>query len=103
MRLAATLLEEAQYPLRFWYLSFVDDDGFRGGVIIEAPGFVTAVHRTHELHISPGGEVAGAPIPEGQVPTADFHERLLSLEELTTVWGAMTRLSDMEDETKPKD
>ena len=48
---------------RWWWLSFADDDGFRGLVILEAPGFIAAVEKSRELGINPGGQVRGLEIP----------------------------------------
>ncbi len=51
-------------PERWWWLSFADEDGFRGVCIVRARGLVPAIARTHLLGINPGGEVQGAELPE---------------------------------------
>tara|TARA_Y100000310_G_scaffold303340_1_gene341614 strand:- start:776 stop:1099 length:324 start_codon:yes stop_codon:yes gene_type:complete len=42
-----------------WYLSFADDDGFRGAVFTIAYGFTDAVLKAAELGINPGGQARG--------------------------------------------
>ena len=47
-----------------WWLSFAGDEGSIGVAIIEAHTFIEAVQKSHRLGCNPGGEVAGAPIPQ---------------------------------------
>jgi hypothetical protein len=52
---------EAKQPYAWWWLSFVDgtkpkDARFRGVIIVRAQGVLSAILRTHELAINPGGE-----------------------------------------------
>lgn len=62
-RRAATITEEHRHAARWYYLSFADDGGFLGGVIVGSCGFLTAIQRATELGINPGGEVMCTPIP----------------------------------------
>lgn len=41
-----------------WYLSFSGDDGWLGGVVLEAGHAIAAVERSHALGLNPGGQVA---------------------------------------------
>ena len=59
------LREEATQPEAWWWLSFCDPDKpegsqFLGGIFTKAAGFVSAVQKTHDLGINPGGECKGA-------------------------------------------
>lgn len=65
-----------------YYLSFADEDGFRGGVFVEAHGIMTAVQKATLMDINPGGEVAcWGPVPP---PVESGMNRLLSKEEVET-------------------
>lgn len=91
------LLEELGNPLGWWYLSFANDSQFLGGVIVEAPGFVTAFAQANSIGVNPGGQVMGIPVPADKVPPAHYHYRLLNLEELEECWGEpMVKLSEIE-------
>jgi hypothetical protein len=70
-------------PLGLWYLSYADDDGFRGGVYIEANGPTSAVMTASMAKLSPGGEVLiVGPVPEDKIPDHKFWNRLLTKAEL---------------------
>ena len=75
----------------FWYLSYAGEDGFRGGVILRAFGFVHACQRARDLHITPGGQIHGIPVPIDEVPVAKYLDRLLTLEELGEFWEMCQR------------
>jgi hypothetical protein len=52
----------------FWYLSYAiesgeNDDGFRGGVVVEAVSFLAACAESKRRGLSPGGQVHGEPVP----------------------------------------
>jgi len=96
-RLKQLLAEEAAQPLGWWYLSYADEKGFRGGVIMSAHGFTSAVYVASTLKISPGGEVQGIRIPPEELPAESYHYRLLTLEELTECWGEMKKMSELEE------
>jgi hypothetical protein len=83
-RRAAIIAEEHRHAARWHYLSFADDTGFLGGVIVRSYGFLTSIQRATELGINPGGEVMSTPIPRKdlwRVPT-DLRNRLLSADEV---------------------
>jgi hypothetical protein len=79
----------------FWYLSYADEDQFRGGVIVRAFGFVHACQRARDLQINPGGQIQGVPCPPEQVPPPKYQDRLLSLAELKEFWN-MVKFSELE-------
>jgi len=83
-RRAAIIAEEHRHAALWHYLSFADDTGFLGGVIVRSYGFLTAIQRATDLGINPGGEVMSTPIPRKdlwRVPT-DLRNRLLSEDEV---------------------
>lgn len=83
------LLEEADNPVQWYYLSFalpVEDGGFLGGLYIEAKGTMSAVTHASLRGLNPGGEVmVWGPIDEDDleehVPEGDRY-RLLTKEEV---------------------
>jgi len=93
-RITELLEEESTQPLRWWYLSYADEHNFRGGIIVEARGFATAVSYANRLMISPGGEVQGIEVPADQLPGESYRYRLLTLEELGEFWE-MKKLSEL--------
>lgn len=72
----------AESDVKLWWLSFADDDGFRGVAIVDAPSFIEAVMKTHVLDINPGGSVRGFPCPDASLIPPEHVDRLLSLDEL---------------------
>ena len=83
------LLKESSEPLRWFYISYADEEGFRGAVIVEAHGWLSAVKRSRELGISPGGQALGREIPEEaliKLPE-DMKNRLLTRAEIEERWN----------------
>jgi len=73
-----------------WYwLSFAGDKRWLGAAIVEAPDFITAVHRSHVLGCNPGGEVMGQPFPDGVAPPPEYANRLLTRAECEAFDRAM--------------
>lgn len=83
-RIDGLLSKEAETEkLGYWWISFADEKGFRGVIITEAVGFMTALQKTHRLGISPGGQVRGIPVPaDADVKFFDkkHHDKVLSKE-----------------------
>lgn len=50
-------------PLRLFWLSFADDNGFRGAALVQGASLGDAVRRATALGINPGGEVLGPEYP----------------------------------------
>ena len=85
--------EERKNPPGWWYISFADDDGFRGVVIVQGQGFITALDRATRLGINPGGEVKGMQLADdvaSKVPI-ETRERLLSKTDLERHFGPVSR------------
>ena len=87
-RRAQILTDESGKPLRWFYISFADDERFYGAVIVEAPGEAHALQLTHELGINPGGEAAIFAVPDGAPVPDGAKNRLLSKRDLEHVFGA---------------
>lgn len=85
-RVNKLLGEDGKNPLSWWFLSYADDDGFRGGVIIQAHGQTEAVYLSSHRGISPGGEIRIIPIPDEFLPPDEYRNRLLTRPELNTFW-----------------
>ena len=85
LQLIVTEIAEGTYGV--YYLSFADENGFRGGCFVMAHGVITAIERTNQLGINPGGEVAcWGPVP---APEDGAMDKLLTKQEI--------------ESTKPKD
>lgn len=84
------LQEEATQPEQWWWLSFADHDGFRGGVLTKARGFISAIQKATELEINPGGAVRGMPCnpPPEHLQYAD---QLLSYQDVKEKLGPVER------------
>lgn len=95
-RLKEILLEEADQPRRWWYLSFAGEKSFLGGAIVNAHGFIGAVMEARNRNINPGGEVQGHWIPDDKLPLPRYRNRLLTLAELGEFWE-MHKLSEFDD------
>jgi hypothetical protein len=88
-RRAQLLTDELGQPLRWFYLSFADDDGFHGAVIVEARGEAHALQQCHRLGINPGGQVALFAVPEDAPLPDAAKNRLLSKEDLERIFGEL--------------
>ncbi len=79
-----------------YYLSFADEEGFLGGVFVEAHGIITAVEKATEMGLNPGGEVAcWGPVPP---PIDSSMNRLLSKEEVEASPPKDSAIIDIADE-----
>ena len=69
--------------MTLWWLSYADDNGFRGVVITRAESFLMACTRANLLGVSPGGQVQGFDLPpeaEEEIEMTDL-DRCLNQEE----------------------
>lgn len=92
------LEEELNKPLQWFYLSFADDSGFRGAVIVEARGITSALLRCNVLGVNPHGQVMGLAI--GEWPShlsTEIRERVLSKDELNSIFPDMKTLGELEN------
>jgi hypothetical protein len=101
-RVAKLLAEEKDLPTKWWYISFADDDGFLGGVVIKGKGFTSAIMASHRLGINPGGEAMGIEIPPDHEPPESAVGRLLSRAEVESFFGPGTTLGEYEAEEAAK-
>ena len=82
------LAAEKSQPADWWYLSFADEGGFLGACVLRAPGMATAIQRSHQLGINPGGQVAGFDLGPELPPAVagiGITDRLLSKAELEAI------------------
>jgi len=89
------IARELEQPESWWWLSFADENGFRGGVLTRAHGIGTAVTKTHALGINPGGEVRAIEISDENVNASSFGEhadKLLSAEYIDKHLGGKRKM-----------
>jgi hypothetical protein len=91
------LAEEVQQAQRWQWLSFADDEGFLGVVIVRARGLLDAVTEVNRRNLNPHGEVACTEIPDdleaGHLRLIEDHSyRLLDQEEATKLDESLTAL-----------
>lgn len=60
--LANIAAQRGERPATAFWLSFADDDGFRGALIVHATEFIEAVMQTNLRGVNPGGECVGVKI-----------------------------------------
>jgi hypothetical protein len=87
--------------MRWFYVSFAGDEGFRGVVHIDASDEDAVLERTNELEVNPGGEMLILAIPDDiaeKVLAHGYARRLLSEDDL----HALDRLIEGEDSPGPK-
>lgn len=102
-RAAKLMAEEIkQNPVPgWWYLSYAhESEGFKGGAIVSAHGFVGACDYARQHGITPGPDVQtqGHEIPSGLEPHEHHRNRLLTQEELEGFWGPMKTRAELEAE-----
>lgn len=90
-RFLERLEEEEDHPLMWWYLSFAGKEGWRGALVVEARGFISAVTMASLLCLNPGGEVKGFLVPPDKLPAKEFTYRLLNKADLESAWGEQVK------------
>lgn len=68
---------DADGCLTWWQLSFTGDDGWLGGLLIEAPSLASAVMRSHAIGCNPGGEILAIGFRARSVPDG-YADRLIT-------------------------
>ena len=96
---------EMKNPFTLWYLSYADDNGFRGGLYIQAFGPSNAALRANLQRLSPGGEVLIIGVPLEQYPDSRYWNRLLTRAEIEAArpndkWGTIEELEPEEKESE---
>ena len=76
------------------HLSFADDDGFKGAVVLMADTAESAYKRATVMKLNPGGEVLGVELGFDKLPPKEFRNKLLSLADLKSFWPDVTTLKD---------
>lgn len=84
---AELVAEETDQPLQWFWLSFADKEGFKGVIVIQAQGIMTALFKCSAMNINPGGQVQSISIPTGQYIPNEAKNRLLSLAEIKQYFG----------------
>jgi hypothetical protein len=67
--------------MKWWWLSYADDAGFRGGLIVFSSDFLGACVVAKALHLSPGGQVVGKELPDHNLGPFEAY-RVYSKQEL---------------------
>jgi hypothetical protein len=94
------LAEEATEPESWWWLSFAGEKGFLGAVLTRAHGFISAVQKTHDLGINPGGECRGAQLLDKMMATpmgrkhTQYADRLLSKQDIEEKLGGAAKMPE---------
>jgi hypothetical protein len=98
-RVAEVLREELTQPEKVMWLSFADEGGFRGVIIIKAHGIADALTKCNVLGINPGGQVAGHEIPDEYALNikADEMNKCLTKEYITKRFNAKSQ-KEIEEE-----
>ena len=78
VRTLENIASRTERPQQMWWLSFADDDGFRGAVIVHAEDFLTALMECNLRGINPHGECKGRPVPAGAEIAEKWKYRILS-------------------------
>ncbi len=76
-RTLGNIAARTELPTKMFWLSFADDNGFRGAVIVHANDFLEAVMEANLHSINPHGECQGVEIPVGHVIPDKWKYRLL--------------------------
>jgi hypothetical protein len=96
-RAAEVVRQEMNEPERWHYVSFAGESSFRGAVIIEAHGITDALLKINGLKLNPHGEVLCIPLDE--VPEEKWRNRLLTKEDVLTMWPDAKSVGELEEET----
>ena len=85
--------EQADGKVEPWFLYFTDlekptGQRFLGACIVDAPGFVSAIDRAHELGINPGGAVVAYDTPKHD---PSLRDRLITSDSEMAELGYMRR------------
>ena len=86
--------------LDIYYLSFADDDGFKGVCVVEASDGIEAVKKAHRLGINPGGQVMITLIPRevhDKAPKRLPFNRLMDKATLIELGGPVKSLREMKE------
>lgn len=89
-RVTELLKEDSENDLlHWWWLSFADESGFKGALVIKARGFTEALLIANLTNLNPQGEVKGAELPIDAVIPEEWKNKLISKAEIEQMGGAM--------------
>lgn len=76
--------------LRYFWVSFSGDEGFRGACIVAADCFDSALRYTHRIGINPGGAVQSMELEDANAQNVAPYElnRLYSKAEMEALGGS---------------
>ena len=93
------LRAERSEPYQWHYCSFAGEEGFRGAVVLQAHGIIECAIRARSLGANPGGELLAVPIEDESIlPPEQFRNRLLSKEEVQSIWSDAKSIREFEEE-----
>lgn len=84
-------------PMAWWYLSFADETGFLGGVLVRAWGAGTASALAHATGCNPGGEIWARRLRDDFDPPEAWQFRLMSKEDMEREIGPTLNWADEEE------
>jgi len=76
-------------PRLLWWLSFADEGGFLGGLVIDGLTFVDALENATRRGLNPGGEVKAVMLDETKGIAPYVEGRIYSREEIDAIDGAV--------------
>lgn len=77
-RTLGNIAARTELPKQQWWLSFADDEGFRGVVIAHGHGMTEALMDCNVHGCNPQGEVGGMEIPEAITVPPEWTYRVLT-------------------------
>jgi hypothetical protein len=85
--------------MELWYLSFADEEGWRGCCFVHATDLLSAVSEAYRLKCNLGGEVLGMPVSAQEPqPPAERIGHLLQLEDIRAIWPDVRSLREWREE-----
>jgi hypothetical protein len=64
-----------------WFLLTFHDDEFLGALVIHSRNWMGAVFESHKKKLNPGGMVQSSKLSDDKVPSEEWRNRLLTLQE----------------------
>lgn len=91
-RIKQAIEAEENNSLATWYLSFADENGWKGAIVVDAKGAASAIDLVNKAEINPGGSVMEIQLnPENAIKAASSMNRLLNMADCQSIWGKMSR------------
>lgn len=94
-RVGELLTVEMAVPKCWFYGSFADDDGFRGGLFMQAHGITDFTIQAGLRGMNPGGQLYCVELPDdAPIPAEKYRNVLLSKEMLQEACGPIVKVKD---------